>query len=143
MSPDQQLLVKATWNSVLPIADTAASLFYQRLFEIDPAARALFKAQSLAEQRRKLIQALSAVVSSLNHLDQIVPTIQALGRRHAGYGVTNNHYASVGAALLWTLEQGLAGAWTPEVEAAWSAAYSLLSGVMKEAASTAASAHGQ
>ena len=140
MSPDQTLLVKTTWNSVLPIADTAASLFYQRLFEIAPSTRALFKNNDLAEQRRKLMQALSVVVSGLDHPDQIVPTIQALGKRHASYGVTSAHYASVRAALLWTLEQGLAAAWTPEVEAAWSAAYNLLSSVMQEAATTPAHA---
>jgi len=135
MTPDQKLLVKSTWASVLPIADTAASLFYDRLFEVNPPTRALFKSNDLPEQRRKLMQALAVVVSGLDHLEQLVPTVEALGKRHAGYGVTEAHYASVGAALLWTLEQGLASAWTREAEAAWSAAYDLLSGIMQRAAS--------
>ena len=134
MTPDQKLLVKSTWAAVLPMADTAASLFYDRLFEIDPATRALFKSGDLAEQRKKLMQALAFVVAGLDHLDRLVPTIEELGRRHAEYGVTTAHYASVGAALLWTLEQGLASAWTSDAEAAWSAAYDLLSEVMQNAA---------
>jgi hemoglobin-like flavoprotein len=134
MTPDQKLLVKSTWACVLPIADPAASLFYARLFEIDPPTRALFKSGDLPEQRRKLMQALALVVSGLDHLERLVPTIEALGKRHAGYGVTEAHYASVGSALLWTLREGLSSTWTGEAEAAWAAAYEFLSGVMLRAA---------
>jgi hemoglobin-like flavoprotein len=134
MTPDQTLLIKSSWARVLPIAEPAASMFYDRLFAIDPATRALFKSGDLTEQRQKLMQALSIVVASLDHLDRLVPTIEDLGRRHAGYAVGPGHYASVGAALLWTLQQGLASAWSSDVEAAWSAAYALLSDVMQQAA---------
>jgi hemoglobin-like flavoprotein len=140
MSPEQKTLVKETWQNVAPMADAAARLFYDRLFAIDPTTRPLFKDAELAEQRRKLIQALTVVVHGLDHLGALVPTLTELGRRHARYGVTDGHYQTVGAALLWTLERGLGSRWTPEVEAAWSGAYTLLADVMRAAASEPASA---
>jgi hemoglobin-like flavoprotein len=139
MSPEQKALVKETWRKVAPMADTAARLFYDRLFEIDATTRTLFKTTHFAEQRRKLIQALTLVVQGLDHLEALVPTLADLGRRHAQYGVTDSHYDTVGTALLWTLEQGLGSGWTPEVKAAWSGAYALLADVMREAAGEPAS----
>jgi len=133
MSPEEKVLVQETWQKVLPIADTAAHLFYDRLFEIDPTTRPLFQATSFAEQRRKLIQALTMVVQGLDHLERLGPALSELGRRHAQYGVSNAHYDTVGMALLQTLERGLGSAWTPPVRAAWSHAYALLAGIMRSA----------
>src|SRR5215470_16633110 len=126
MSPEQKALIKESWLKVTPMADAAARLFYDRLFEIDATTRPLFKTTDLVDQRRKLIQALTMVVQGLDHLEALVPTIAGLGRRHAQFGVTYAHYDSVGEALLWTLEQGLGSEWTPEVKVAWSGAYALL-----------------
>jgi hemoglobin-like flavoprotein len=134
MSPQEKALVKETWRRLTPMAETAARLFYRRLFEIDETTRPLFKTTNLAEQRQKLIQALAIVVQGLDHLEALVATLADLGRKHVQYGVTERHYESVGAALLWTLEQGLGSEWTLEAEAAWSSAYLLLSGVMREGA---------
>ena len=86
MSPEQKALVKETWRKVAPMADTAARMFYDRLFEIDATTRLLFKTTNLAEQRRKLIQALTVVVRGLDHLEALVPALSDLGRRHAQYG---------------------------------------------------------
>ena len=140
MSPEQKRLVKETWLQVTPIADRAALLFYGRLFEIDATTPSLFLAADMAEQRRKLIQALAVVVQGLDHLEALVPTLADLGRRHARYGVTDGQYVTVGAALLWTLERGLGSAWTPDVKAAWSDAYGLVAGVMRGAGDAAAPA---
>jgi len=137
MSPEQKRLVKETWLQVTPVADAAALLFYERLFEIDPTTPALFLAADLAEQRRKLIQALTVLVQGLDHLEALVPTLADLGRRHARYGVTDSQYDTVGAALLWTLEWGLRSAWTPAVKAAWSDTYGLVADVMRSAAAEA------
>jgi hemoglobin-like flavoprotein len=116
------------------VADTAARLFYARLFELDPAIERLFRRTDMDAQRKNLMQTLTVVVKSLDRLDQILPAVQALGRRHAGYGVREAHYATVGEALLWTLETGLGEACTPDVRAAWAAAYGTLASVMIEAA---------
>src|SRR5688500_13947939 len=134
MSPEQKNLVKTTWAMVVPIADTAAGLFYDRLFAIDTSTRSMFSATNMAEQHKKLMQALAFVINGLERTEQLVPTIQSLGRNHVRYGVTDAHYDSVGSALLWTLEQGLKEAWTPSVKDAWVAAYTLVAGVMKDAA---------
>jgi hemoglobin-like flavoprotein len=134
MSPEQKDLVRATWTMVAPIADTAAGVFYDRLFAIDKSTRPMFAMTNMADQRRKLMQALAFVINGLDRTEQLLPTIEGLGRGHVRYGVTEKHYDSVGAALLWTLEQGLKDAWTPAVRDAWIAAYVLVAGVMKNAA---------
>ena len=134
MTPTQIDLIRASWTAVEPVADTAAGLFYGRLFELDPALERLFRRTDMAAQRKVLMQTLTVVVKSLDRLDQIVPAVQALGRRHAGYGVREEHYGTVGAALLWTLEQGLGDGFTDPVRAAWTEAYGTLATVMIEAA---------
>lgn len=134
MTPKEVGLIKASWAAVEPIADAAAGLFYGRLFELDPALQRLFRRTDMAAQRKVLMQTLAVVVKSLDRLDQIVPAVQALGRRHAGYGVRAAHYDTVGAALLWTLEQGLGDGFTQEVRNAWTEAYGTLASVMIDAA---------
>ena len=104
ISAEEIALVQSTFKMVVPIADTAAELFYGRLFEIDPALKPMFKGD-MKEQGRKLMHMLSIAVAGLDDLDRLVPAVQALGRRHVGYGVRDAHYATVGSALLWTLEQ--------------------------------------
>jgi len=133
MTPHAKQLVQQSWALVAPISDVAAGLFSGRLFELDPSLRPLFKGD-ITEQGRKLMQTLAVVVKGIDNLDALVPAVEALGRRHGGYGVTDGHYDTVAAALLWTLEQGLGAAFTPEVRDAWVEAYTLLAAVMKRAA---------
>jgi hemoglobin-like flavoprotein len=129
----QKVLVQESFAAVIPIADDAAALFYRRLFELDPQLERMFKGD-MTEQRRKLMQMLTAAVKGLDRLDQLVPVVEDLGRRHVGYGVADRHYDTVGSALLWTLEKGLGNAFTPEVKDAWIAVYGLLADTMKNAA---------
>jgi hemoglobin-like flavoprotein len=142
MTPTQIDLIRASWRSVEPIADTAATLFYDRLFELDPTVRRLFRRTDMVAQRKNLMQTLTVVVKGIDRLEDLVPAVEALGRRHAGYGVRPEHYDTVGAALLWTLEQGLGTAFTPDVRGAWATAYGTLASVMiaagKEATEVAA-----
>lgn len=137
MTPAQIASVRDSFGKVAPIADQAAALFYGRLFEIAPETRALFRSD-IGEQGRKLMATLAVVVRGLDDLPALMPAVTRLAERHAGYGVGAAHYAPVGAALLWTLEQGLGEAFTPEVKEAWSAAYGTLSGAMIAAAAPAA-----
>lgn len=129
MNERQIAAVKTSWDAVVPIADQAADLFYGRLFELDGTLRALFP-EDLAGQKKKLMQTLGRLVASLDALEQVVPVVQDLGKRHAGYGVQDAHYETVGAALLWTLETGLGDAWNAEVRDAWATVYGIVSGVM-------------
>src|SRR5580765_8635795 len=132
----QRKLVQSTFAAIVPIADDAAMLFYQRLFEIAPELRSMFRGD-MTEQRKKLMQMLTAAVKGLDRLDQLVPVVEDLGRRHAGYGVADAHYDTVGAALLWTLEKGRGKAFTPEVREAWVTVYGVLASTMKSAAAQA------
>ena len=129
MTPRQKLLVQETFAKVAPIADQAAALFYGRLFETAPALKALFKADMEA-QGRKLMQMIGYCVGNLDALDQLVPAVKELGRKHVTYGVRDADYATVGAALLWTLEQGLGPAFTSEVKEAWTDVYQTLASTM-------------
>lgn len=133
MNPEQIKLIQESWAKVVPIAPTAAQLFYERLFETAPEVRPLFKTD-LKDQGAKLMKMLGTIVARLDHLGELVPAAQALAVRHVAYGVKAEHYAPVGAALLWTLGRGLGDAFTPAVEAAWSQAYSVLAEVMIGAA---------
>jgi hemoglobin-like flavoprotein len=129
MTPDQVKLVQQSFAKVAPIADQAAVIFYDRLFEVAPQVKAMFPADMI-EQRKKLMATLSVVVNGLGNLETILPAASALATRHVSYGAKAEHYPVVGAALLWTLEKGLGDAWTPEVADAWTAAYGTLSGFM-------------
>ena len=129
-------LVRDSFAKVEPIAEAAAKMFYDRLFELDPATKALFKGDIKA-QGVKLMAMLKTAVAGLDDLDALVPVVQMLGARHHGYGVHEAHYGSVAGALLWTLEQGLGEAYTPEVETAWTNVYGLLSQTMIAAAKVA------
>ena len=133
MQTEQKELVRSTFAQVAPIAEQAAALFYGRLFELAPEVKPLFK-HNIEEQGRKLMQMIGVVVANLDKLDVLAPAVQAMGKRHAQYGVEPAHYDTVGAALLWTLEQGLGNAFTPEVKAAWTAVYTLLANTMQAAA---------
>ena len=139
MTPEQIELVKSSWAQVVPIADTAAKLFYGKLFELDPALKPLFKGD-MTEQGRKLMRMVSTAVNGLDRLDQIVPAVKDLGVRHVAYGVQDTHYETVGSALLWTLGQGLGDAFTTDVETAWATVYGLLADTMKSAAAEAVAA---
>jgi nitric oxide dioxygenase len=129
MTPDQVKLVQQSFAKVAPISETAAVLFYDRLFEIAPSVKSMFPAD-MTEQRKKLMATLAVVVNGLGNLGSVLPAASALARRHVSYGAKAEHYPVVGAALLWTLEKGLGDSWTPEVAGAWTAAYGTLSGFM-------------
>ena len=129
MTPEQVKFVQDSFAKVAPIADQAAIIFYDRLFEVAPAVKAMFPAD-MTEQRKKLMATLAAVVNGLSNLESILPAASALAVRHVSYGARPEHYPVVGGALLWTLEKGLGAAWTPETAAAWTAAYDTLSGYM-------------
>lgn len=133
MTPHEAALVRGSFTKVAPIADQAAAMFYGRLFETAPETRMLFPGD-LAAQGQKLMAAISAVVASLDDFGAVVPVAEELAKRHVAYGVRAEHYAPVGAALLWTLKQGLGDAFTPDVSAAWTIAYETLSNVMVAAA---------
>ena len=130
MTPDQVTLVQQSFSKVAPISEQAAVLFYDRLFEVAPSVRAMFP-NDMTEQRKKLMATLAVVVNGLTNLEAVLPAASALAKRHVNYGAKPEHYPVVGGALLWTLENGLGEeAWTPELAAAWTAAYGTLSGYM-------------
>jgi hemoglobin-like flavoprotein len=137
MDLNQIQLIRQTFAQVVPIADTAAALFYKKLFELDPSLRPLFSS-SLDEQGRKLMQMIGAAVGLLDKPKVLVPTLEGLGRRHVAYGVRTEHYDTVGVALILTLQQGLGAAFTTEARQAWVALYELIATTMKKGADTPA-----
>jgi hemoglobin-like flavoprotein len=138
MTPSQIDHVKNSFAAVRPISDRAGMLFYERLFALDPSLRPLFKGD-IETQSRQLMQMIAVAVDSLDRLEIIVPAVQALGVRHARYGVIDAHYDTMADALLWTLAHGLGPAYTEEIAEAWVAAYTVLADTMKSAARAGAS----
>jgi len=126
-------LVRRTFGLVVPIAGVAADMFYERLFYMAPSLRRMFP-EDMRDQKRKLMMMLAAAVNGLETLDALAPQLMALGARHAGYGVKDAHYKAVGEALIWTLERGLADAFTPDVERAWVRVYLLVAATMQAGA---------
>lgn len=139
MTPEQIKLVQDSFAQVAPIADEAADLFYERLFESAPGVRTLFP-DDMTEQKQKLMQMLAAAVANLHRVEEILPVLEDLGRRHVDYGTRPEHYDTVGEALIWTLGQGLGEAFTPAVQEAWTRTYAMIAEVMKTAAAEVAEA---
>ncbi len=135
MTSDQINLVQASFRQVLPLAETAAKVFYKRLFELDESLQGLFTNDMLA-QGNKLMQFLGLAVVGLKKLEQLRPALRTLGARHVAYGVLEEHYDTVGSALLWSLERTLGDAFTPELEKAWIEVYAMISAEMKAGAAT-------
>jgi hemoglobin-like flavoprotein len=133
----QTMLVQESFGRVQPVTEAVATEFYRRLFDIDPSLRSMFRG-SIEEQGRKLMQVLTFAVQGLERLDQLVPAVEALGRRHAGYGVRGEHYVTVGTALLDTLNRFLGEDFTPELRAAWETVYQVLATTMMNATPAAA-----
>jgi hemoglobin-like flavoprotein len=138
VNDEHKRLVQESFREIEPISDKAASLFYERLFELDPALRTLFKTD-LQVQGRALMSMLRVAVLGLDHLEELVPAVQSLGRRHVSYGVKQDDYATVGQALLDTLQTGLGSGFTPEVREAWTEVYGLLAATMQESYGASAS----
>lgn len=137
MTPEQKQLVKESWEKVIPISETAANLFYTRLFEIAPEVKPYFNGD-MKEQGQKLMTMINVAVNGLDNIEALVEPLKGLGKRHLDYGVKKEDYDSVGAALLWTLEQGLGDAFTDEVKEAWTITYGTVASVAIDGAGYAA-----
>lgn len=133
MTPEQRQLVKDSWAKVLPIKETAAELFYTRLFETYPEVQPYFKGD-MREQGHKLMAMLNTAVNGLDRLEALIEPLKNMGKAHAGCGVMAEDYNKVGDAFLWTLEKGLGGDFTPEVKQAWTVTYTTVADVMIEGA---------
>lgn len=123
MTRDQIARVQSSWALIVPVADTVAAELYERLFALDPSTRALFAAADPPTLSRKLVQTLAVIVAALDQLVELTPAIEALGRRHVGYGVSAAHYETVGHALLWTLQRALGDTFDDATREAWASAY--------------------
>lgn len=133
MTEEQKKLIITSFQQILPCADHTAMLFYERLFALDPALRPLFQGD-MAKQRVKLMDMLDTAIGSLDRLDRLVPVLWQLGKRHGGYGVTDAHYDTVGAALFWALGEEMGVEFTPAHREAWAEVYGLMANTMKQAA---------
>jgi hemoglobin-like flavoprotein len=133
VTPEQRLLVQISLDKVRACTPSPVALFYERLFELDPALRPLFRCD-LEAQERRMLDSLGNLVDALDDPESFQSKLWALGRRHVGYGVENRHYETVGAALLWAMEQSLGATFTPEVRAAWTELYRTISIEMQAAA---------
>lgn len=137
MHPHAERLIRESWTQLVPMRAQAAQLFYDRLFAIDASAKALFDGKPMHVQHEKFLQTIDTLVQTIDYPSRIIEDLQALAKRHMGYGVLLDHYEPVGDALLWALGQGLGERWTPEVQRAWTELYDFIAGVMKRAAAPA------
>ena len=134
MIPQRRQLVAESWKSLAPNGALVGTIFYRRLFEIDPSLRPMFAAVTMDDQIHKLVTMLDLVVHWLDVPDRLVPVLKKLGERHSTYGVRDDHFGKVGAALIGTLEEGLGDKFTPELRSAWTEAFLLISSLMRRGA---------
>ena len=132
MTPEQAQIIKSTFAAVMKDKVKVGLLFYDRLFTIAPDTKPLFK-KDMAEQSRKLMDTLALAIGMLRDMPSLVMTLEGLARRHVAYGVKDEHYDKVGEALLWTLQQGLGSAFTPQAREAWTALYVAVAKIMRDA----------
>jgi hemoglobin-like flavoprotein len=132
MKPEQIRLVKKTWKILMGIdPKIIGDAFYSKLFADHPALRKMFPTE-MDKQYIKLVDMLSSIIMSLDHIESVSADIVAMSKRHTGYGVKPAHYAMVGSALIWTLQKGLGAEWNQEVESAWNSCYQSLANTMIE-----------
>lgn len=141
MTPERARLVRESWERLAPVVPRVAATFYQRLFELEPAARALFRSVDQDAQVEKLTASISTIVAALDDPETLIPPLSQLGRRHQSYGVTDRNYDVLGDALIGTLRTTLGSEWTPELQDAWVEAYTLIASVMKRAGQRASGAN--
>lgn len=132
MTPREVQLIQNSWDFIITNTQEAGQIFYNRLFEQSPHLKPLFKS-NMRDQERKLISMITFAVGKLNNLEEVVNDVRALGTRHKGYGVKDEYYNDVAAALLWTLEKGMGSNWNEEVKSAWTNLYVTLAGIMSKA----------
>ena len=136
MSPESERLVRESWERINPKSDAVVASFYTKLFAQSPDAARLFGSTNMDSQRRKFAVMLHEIVRVIDHPRLLVSEVADSGRRHAGYGVLDRHYADVGVALLAAITEALGPDGNPEIVSAWREAYDLLAAVMRRAAST-------
>ena len=136
MTPEQVHLIRKSFAELSRHEHIAALVFYRRLFEIDPDLQRLFKGD-IEEQSKKLLEMLGVLIAMLERPLGLELELKAMGLRHAGYGVKDEHYAMVGRALLDMLAETLDRGFTPEVREAWTALYGAVETVMKLGAAEA------
>jgi len=133
VNPAQQEIVRTTFAKLAVMPEVAGALFYQRLFDLNPELRPLFK-NDMRIQGVKLMTMLAMVVYNLHEPGQVLPAIRDLGVRHVGYGVKLADYDALEDALLWALAQALGDDFTPAARDAWTVCYREFAGEMKAAA---------
>lgn len=133
MTPQQIAAVRESWTRLLPIQDTAAELFYQRLFRVYPEVEPLFKGD-MQEQGEKLMKLLGKAVDFLDDTDALIEPLKQAGRAHRSYGVKQEDYEKVADCLFWTLEEGLGKAFDSFTRESWAETYAAVSGIMIQGA---------
>jgi hemoglobin-like flavoprotein len=136
MTPDQVYLIRKSFAELSRHDHVAALVFYRRLFEIDPGLRPLFTG-NIEDQSRKLLDMLAVLIAMLERPLGLDMELRAMGSRHRDYGVKDEHYATVGRALIDMLAEVLDQRFTPEVRTAWIALYGAVEMLMKKGAAEA------
>jgi hemoglobin-like flavoprotein len=133
MTPEQKWMVRRSFPAIATLSRAISMLFYGRLFQVDPSLRPMFK-QDIEVQGRKLMDMLSALMSHIDSIEDMIPLLKALGQRHVGYGVRPEHYPLVANSLIWAIAMALDEEFDPELRNAWKTLIELVAGVMKEGA---------
>jgi class 3 adenylate cyclase/hemoglobin-like flavoprotein len=129
--PDNTLLVQSTIGVLMEHQQRFTAELYQRLFELIPQARALFRGD-METQGQMLSHMLQFLVYAMGRPETMSLGLQSLGRRHADYGVPREYYPFFQQAFLEALRVVLADRHTPHVEQAWADTLEMIINAMVE-----------
>ncbi|MFN3317033.1 MAG: globin domain-containing protein [Raineya sp.] len=130
MTEEQKNLVKQSFPKILAGTLSSSTILYEKLFELVPDAKDLFKNTSLDRQSQMLIAAIGKIVKSIDNWDTVKPDLEAIAARHVNYGLSPEHFVFFGQALMYMFKSSLQDNWTKELEDAWKAVYQNVSEVM-------------
>ena len=142
LTDNEKKLIASSFRLLVPVSETVADLFYGYLFQDKPQYRDLFP-EDMTRQKRKLVTMLAFIANSIdwtedqwmeevNPEDDLCLVVLALGRRHHNlYKIPDDAYGPVEDALMWSLDQGLGEAFTPDLQQAWTKLYRVLETTMK------------
>ena len=133
--------LEQSFATLAGVGDEMTRVFYDTLFARVPAVRAMFP-PDLAQQRQKLLATLAWVVANLKNRDSMLAAVDALGRRHRGYGATAAHYPIVASCLLSAMRTVGGDQFGDEAAADWEVAINLIGERMIAAAEADSDAGG-
>ena len=131
LTQEQIAIVKSTAPVLKEHGETITALFYKNMLTENPSLKNIFnqRAQQTGAQPRALATAVLAYATHIDDLGKLSHAVERIAHKHASLFVEPAQYPIVGKYLMGAIGEVLGDALTPEIAAAWTAAYGQLADV--------------